>query len=227
MQEIEPPTPTSNILLNNQNDDYNSDDLLNVDLYSTNGRPWYFSNGHRYPKPARINHKTNKRIARLIPSEDTRSDRITNQLMFVPPNYEKLQRDGKFKTILLYNGLGPWNVKAGRELFTSQKCPVSTCLITANREKAATADLVLFKDHYIPPGVHRSRHQIYMLYFLECPFHTQHIKCPDAFNWTSTYRFVSLILRISYARMEVNFFLFFFVFFDYSFVTILEKIVTL
>lgn len=76
-------------------------------------RPWYFTNGERYPKSARINKKTRRRLAKLIPSEDVRSDRITNQLMFVPPNYEEIKNDGRMKTILLYNGLGPWNVKQG------------------------------------------------------------------------------------------------------------------
>lgn len=76
-------------------------------------RPWYFTNGERYPKTARINKKTRKRLAKLIPSEDVRGDRITNQLMFVPPNYEEIKNEGRMKTILLYNGLGPWNVKQG------------------------------------------------------------------------------------------------------------------
>jgi glycoprotein 3-alpha-L-fucosyltransferase len=62
---------------------------------------------------ARINKKTNKRLARLTPNEDVRSDRITNQLMFVPPNYDEVRNEGKMKTILVYNGLAPWNVKQG------------------------------------------------------------------------------------------------------------------
>lgn len=35
-------------------------------------RPWYFSNGERYPKPARINKKTKKRLAKITPLEDVR-----------------------------------------------------------------------------------------------------------------------------------------------------------
>lgn len=173
-------------------------------------RPWYFSNGVRYPKPVRINKKTNKRLAKLIPSEDPRRDRITNQLMFVPHNYEEIKESGKLKTILLYNGLGPWNVKngeffsgkgrksrskltipvqsTGRDIFTSSKCPVDTCTITGSREKASTADMILYKDHFLPTGVNKHPKQIYMLYFLECPYHTQHVKFPDVFNWTATYR---------------------------------------
>lgn len=85
----------------------------------TSSRPWYFTNGERCPKAARINKKTKKRLAKLIPSEDVRGDRITNQLMFVPPNYEEIKNEGRLKTILLYNGLGPWNVKQGKVV---QRC---------------------------------------------------------------------------------------------------------
>lgn len=134
---------------------------------------------------------TRKRVAKLFPHEDVWSDRITNQLMFVPPNYEQTLEIQKHKTILLYNGLGPWNVKKGRETFTNLKCPVYTCNITANRETVHTADLVMYKDYFIPAGVVRPPKQLYMLYFLECPYHTQHVKFPDAFNWTATYRWVS------------------------------------
>jgi len=90
-----------------------ADDINAEDEAVSSGRPWYFTNGERYPKTARINKKTKKRLAKLIPSEDVRGDRITNQLMFVPPNYEDIKNEGRLKTILLYNGLGPWNVKQG------------------------------------------------------------------------------------------------------------------
>lgn len=154
-------------------------------VYAT--RPWYFTNGERYPKEARINKKTKKRLAKLTPAEDPRSDRITNQLMFIPPNYEDIKNSGRLKKILLYNGLGPWNnIKQGRTVFS--KCPVDTCSITQNRDSAKDADLILYKDHFIPTGVAKGPTQLYMLYFLECPYHTQHIKFPDVFNWTATYR---------------------------------------
>jgi glycoprotein 3-alpha-L-fucosyltransferase len=149
-------------------------------------KPWYFTGGSRYPKSARINKVSKKRNARLTPAE-SQGDRITNQLMFVPPNYDKAKKR-KLKTILLYNGLAPWNVRQGKEVFKHAKCPVNSCFITAAREKATTADLILYKDHYIPPNVPRQPHQVYMMYFLECPYHTQLMKVPNAFNWTATYR---------------------------------------
>ncbi|KAJ4444224.1 hypothetical protein ANN_06015 [Periplaneta americana] len=30
--------------------------------------------------------------------------------------------------------------------------------------------------------------RVWILYFLECPYHTQHVKFNDVFNWTATYR---------------------------------------
>lgn len=151
-------------------------------------KPWYLAGGQRLPKPAKKSRKTHKRVAKLLPSEDPWNDRITNQLMFVPPNYDDVLESGKLKTILLYNGLGPWNLKEGRDVFNKAKCPVNTCRVTAKREVANKADLILYKDYFVPTGVSRPAHQLYMLYFLECPYHTQHVKFPDVFNWTSTYR---------------------------------------
>lgn len=93
---------------------YIEDDVEILDLANMSCRPWYFSKGVRYPKPAKVDKQTKRRVAKLIPSEDVRGDRITNQLMFVPSNYEDIKRKGQLKTILLYNGLGAWKVKPGR-----------------------------------------------------------------------------------------------------------------
>lgn len=173
-------------------------------------KPWFFVGGKRQPVEVRRSRKTNRRLAKLMPEEDRWSDRITNQLMFVPPGYEEYRETGHLKTILLYNGLGPWGrlnegiceryfqtkcalsqlvrFALGRDIFISSKCPVNTCKITADRSHANTADLILYKDHYVPPRTQRTAKQLYMLYFLECPYHTQHVKVPNVFNWTSTYR---------------------------------------
>lgn len=156
--------------------------------YVPTSKAWYFRNGERYPEPMPRRAGRKRRLAKLFPQDDAHSDRIINQLMFVPHNYEEIREEGTLKTILLYNGLGPWNVKKGRDVFLNSKCPVDTCTLTANKEKAASADLILYKDHYIPTGIHRPSKQIFMIYFLECPYHTQHIKVPDVFNWTATYR---------------------------------------
>ncbi|XP_017019592.1 glycoprotein 3-alpha-L-fucosyltransferase A [Drosophila kikkawai] len=166
---------------------------------STLAKPWFFKNGEYYPKPAKTysNRKARKRHApRLLPHQDPHSDRITNQLMYVPHNYEQIKESGKLKTILLFNGLGPWNVKKGRDVFLKAKCPVDTCELTANRDLVSTADMILYKDHYIPTGIRRPSNskQVSMLYYLECPYHTQNVKVPDAINWTATYRRDSTIV---------------------------------
>ncbi|XP_037822771.1 LOW QUALITY PROTEIN: glycoprotein 3-alpha-L-fucosyltransferase A-like [Lucilia sericata] len=158
-------------------------------------KSWFFKNGEYYPKPAKVHKKKRGKKAhlqgsKLFPYQDPHNDRIVNQLMYVPPNYEEIKTSGKLKTILLYNGLGPWNVKAGRDVFLRSKCPVDTCSITASRDQANTADMILYKDHYIPTGIRRPANskQVTMLYYLECPYHTQNVKVPDAINWTATYR---------------------------------------
>ncbi|XP_055373371.1 glycoprotein 3-alpha-L-fucosyltransferase A [Condylostylus longicornis] len=151
-------------------------------------RAWYFQGGEKYPPPVRRKNNTKRKVTRLFPPDDPNSDRIKAQLMFVPHNYEQIKDEGRLKTILLYNGLAPWNVKKGQDVFISSRCPVDTCQLTSNREKAVSADMILYKDHYIATGTHRPSKQVYMLYFLECPYHTEHVRVPDAFNWTSTYR---------------------------------------
>ncbi len=90
------------------------DETESPNVFTTSQRkPWYFSGGKRYPIEAKRKRKTQKRLAKLFPYEDQWTDRITNQLMFVPPNYRDIKMSGNLKTILLFNGLGPWNVKQG------------------------------------------------------------------------------------------------------------------
>lgn len=111
---VTPPRSIDKLPVEEPGEIENEKDVIESDYNDvSSSRPWYFTNGERYPKAARINKKTNKRLAKLIPSEDIRGDRITNQLMFVPPDYEDIKLEGRLKTILLYNGLGPWNVKQG------------------------------------------------------------------------------------------------------------------
>lgn len=174
---------------NNYVDEYeNAGGNKNAPATEENVLPWYFAKGERYPRSAVRHRKTKRRVARLFPQEDPHSDRITNQLMFVPPHYDQARAESRNKVVLLYNGLNQWNVRGGREVFVGNKCPVDTCTLTDNRELAAKADMVLYKDHYMSPGVRRSLNQVYMIYFLECPYHTQNAPLADVFNWTATYR---------------------------------------
>lgn len=158
--------------------------------------PWYFREGERRPPPARRARKTGRRMARIFPTEDAFIDRITNQLMFVPPNYSAVEKSGAHKTILLYNGLDAWNIKNdGNAHFVEQECPVYTCEITTNRDDAEKADLVLFKDHFEPIAVNRSPNQVYGYYWRESPPYANLTEMHDnVFNWTATYRMDSTIV---------------------------------
>ncbi|KAF4530575.1 hypothetical protein B566_EDAN006781 [Ephemera danica] len=142
-------------------------------------RPWFMQGGERRPEPTPFNKKSGRRIARLWPGEDPESD---------PENDVSPSR---LKKIVLYNGLNSWApLKAGRESFLNAKCPVDTCMISTNKGDVADADAVLFKDHFPTQAQpwRRPSSQVWILYFLECPYHTQHVKFGDVFNWTATYR---------------------------------------
>ncbi|KAJ4444225.1 hypothetical protein ANN_06016 [Periplaneta americana] len=110
--------------------------------------------GTRWPLSAARSRKTGRRIARLWPHEDPGSDRITNQLMFIPPASSTGESGPhKLKKILIYNGLGSWApLKPGRDVFTQARCPVDTCTVTSNKAEAADADAILYKDHFVNPG---------------------------------------------------------------------------
>lgn len=152
--------------------------------------PWYFSEGERRPPPTTVIKKTGKRLARLFPSEDAFIDRITNQLMFVPPKYQAIVESGARKTILLPDGLLPWNLKAGgKAYFEENECPVFTCSISTDLDNAEKADMILFKDKYEPIDAKRTANQIYGFYWRESPPYAKlNATYNDVFNWTASYR---------------------------------------
>ncbi|KAF7278084.1 glycoprotein 3-alpha-L-fucosyltransferase A-like [Rhynchophorus ferrugineus] len=139
-------------------------------------KPWFWRDGTEYPTKS-------KGPSRLFPDQAD-GDRIVNQLMYIPEDYQGY--DSPEKTILLYNGFSGWGQKSGTAAF--HQCPVSRCTLTADRSKASEADAILFKDRVVQPGVERPMKQVWILYHLECPYHTQSVKVPDSINWTSTYR---------------------------------------
>ena len=140
---------------------------------------------------------------------------------FIPENMD--DPDVPLKTIVLWNGVGSWGgLRPGRGVFLKEKCPVSSCVISSNRIDGPKADLVIFKvsillfplpdnkhlteacynfgycifpqDHFSMPSFSRPPDQLWMLYLLECPLHTQMFKQKHVFNWTSTYRKDSTIV---------------------------------
>ena len=132
-------------------------------------RPWYLSGGTRRPLPAAKSPKSGRRMALLWPEEDPGSDRITNQLMFIPPSPSTGESSGqKLKKILFYYGLGRWfPLKPGRDMFTDARCPVDTCNITLDQNQTADADAIVYHnrlaqpDHPRPLRQVRGRHLLY------------------------------------------------------------------
>lgn len=156
-------------------------------------RPWFMKDGERLPESL-----PGERKIKLWPNEDS-GDRITAQLMYKPPPPPQQDVDHPdvadsdksqpaLKKILLYNGVAAWGLKAGRGQFLKLKCPVDTCVITTGRGEAADADAILFKDHFSLPQHERDMNQVWIMYMLECPLHTQHFAHANVFNWTATYR---------------------------------------
>ena len=88
-------------------------------------------------------------------------------------------------------------------LLLTEKCPVNSCVISSSRLDSQQADLVLFKDHFTKPSFSRPTNQLWMMYFLECPLHTQNIRQKNMFNWTSTYRSDSTLGKCRFEKYLV------------------------
>ncbi|XP_066946268.1 glycoprotein 3-alpha-L-fucosyltransferase A isoform X2 [Macrobrachium rosenbergii] len=161
-------------------------------------RPWYLEGGQLRPD-APLDGEQWLRSQRLWPDEET-SDRIVEQLMFRPPPPPHLEdhpdpsasdrssAPPPFKKILMYNGMNSWGLRAGRGQFMKLRCPVDTCVLTGSRSEISTADAVMFKDHFSMPPNKRDPRQVWVMFMLECPMHTQHFTNKNVFNWTATYR---------------------------------------
>lgn len=145
-------------------------------------KPWFMTNGTIRPVP-----KLSPTMA-LWP-EESDEDRIVNQLMYLPENYDPL--DKKLKTIVLYLGRGGWSdLPLGQTKFILDKCPVDRCYLSSNPNDAVDADAVFFKERFQWPKHRRPLNQIWILFLLECPLHTQLFRNlgVGVFNWTATYR---------------------------------------
>jgi len=182
----------------NKDKDIQSGDVSKIaEKIETRHLPFYMSinsgNNSIQPQPDTIPRKS-----KLFPEESQHDDRIIDQLMFLPPNSSHISEDPEkvpLKTILLWNGLNGWGrVRGGRGEFIRQKCPVSTCVITTDKSKTETADLILFKDMLTKSDISRPDFQLWMLYMLECPLHTGTVTHVSAVNWTATYRQDSTIV---------------------------------
>jgi hypothetical protein len=125
-------------------------------------RPWYMSGGTPWPLPAAKSRKSGRRMAVLWPDEGPGPDRVTNQLMFVPPSPSAGETsDQKLKKILFYYGLGRWiPLKPGRDMFREARCRVDTCTITLDQNQTADADAIVYEDHFAHPGHPRPPRQV-------------------------------------------------------------------
>lgn len=192
-------------------------------LWATiSGRPWFMSEGTIRPD----NRSFPYHELPVWPDEVADDDRIANQLMYVPPNYEHNRLHGKkLKKILLWFGRGGWSPRdlpMGQTKFLLDKCPVNTCELSMDMNDAETADAIFFKvsyarrrvngsltalnaesfhgsfdnfsiliaqDRFQMPRHRRSPKQIWIIFLLECPPHTQSFRhLYHVFNWTATYR---------------------------------------
>lgn len=161
-------------------------------------RPWFMHQGVVRPTSA---HASRLAIwPEEVSAEDRlrpQSDRIVNQLMYVPEDYDEAQFRPKgpkpLKKILLFFGLHGWgpDLSLGRRRFLSDRCPVSACYLTSDLGKITDADAVIFKDRFVWPASGRQRmNQTWILFLLESPYNTQRFTYLDSqiFNWTATYR---------------------------------------
>ena len=135
---------------------------------SDKGLPWYMFGGKQWPLPAATSHTSGRRMALLWPEEDPGSDRITSQLMFVPPSHPAGDQYGhRLKNILFYYGLGRWfPLKPGRDMFIEARCPVDTCTITLDQKQTADADAIVYNDRFGHPGHPRPPRQVRSLHLL-------------------------------------------------------------
>nr|XP_046912784.1 glycoprotein 3-alpha-L-fucosyltransferase A-like [Dermatophagoides farinae] len=160
--------------------------------------PWFMPNGTIRPSSSSDNY--NNLILwpeQMTTDDDTgMNDRIVNQLMFMPNGYDKNHYYPKgrkpLKKILLAFGKQSWpGLSMGRQRFIDDHCPVDACFIMANKALIDQADAVIFKDRFIWPSKGRpSMKQIWILFLLESPLHTQVFSSLPAnvINWTATYR---------------------------------------
>ncbi|XP_026804497.1 glycoprotein 3-alpha-L-fucosyltransferase A-like [Rhopalosiphum maidis] len=163
--------------------------------------PWYFKDGTQMPNKAEIDPITGIRISRLWPEEKINSDRVEEQLMFIPPNYQ--YENAPIKKILLYNGISNWMVDEGQSEFLSNDCPVNRCTISTNIRFITIMDAVIFREKFSDPfyeiGFKKTSKQIWIFFFLQSAYYSRFNIRNNMINWIATYRHDSDIV-MPYAR---------------------------
>ncbi|XP_057381512.1 glycoprotein 3-alpha-L-fucosyltransferase A-like [Daphnia carinata] len=190
-KEVDEEAPAHFVVVNNDEkttvDNVTTD---NINPLRSHGLPWYIKNDGYRPSQGDV-------VDNIWPDGRLNGDRIEQQLMVPTRDADGISGEGSsllagavkpLKKIFLPNGLGSWQTKSGQKVFTEQKCPVDRCSLTSNREEASNADAIMFKDFFATPSHQRPPHQIWIMYMLECPLHTQYVREKDVFNWTATYK---------------------------------------
>lgn len=155
--------------------------------YTPPNYSWSSKEAAKPPKNININNKNNNNVPVAGPIIKKTGSNIGKTNWTQP-----LQKP---KTIVLYNGFGVAQVKRGREIFVENKCQVSNCFLTDDRAHMVDADAVLFHHAAISVSGPRPPNQIWILYMLECPYHTPGLSSvKNLFNWTATYRRDSTIV---------------------------------
>ncbi|XP_054157458.1 glycoprotein 3-alpha-L-fucosyltransferase A-like [Oppia nitens] len=154
-----------------------------ITYYNRTERLWFLSNG-----TARLTGREATKLAlwpEEIPANNTVEDRVVNQLMYVPENYDRNLK--RFKKIFLSTTDIDWKLSLGRKEFL--RCPVSTCLLVPSKD-APKADLIFFKNRYGFNDLEKDRpsHQIWLKFEIESAANIQLLGPDNAFNWTATYR---------------------------------------
>lgn len=107
-------------------------------------KPWFMKGGTVKPDPKNQVYQS----LPLWPSQDPFSDRIINQLMYIPPDYEEIRRARKQKKIFLFHGRSEranLGLPLGRAKFLMDTCPVNTCELTIDPQDMESADAIFFK----------------------------------------------------------------------------------
>lgn len=108
------------------------------------------TDGKIKPIKSLVNLSTGFKDLHVWPKEQNDGDRIEEQLMFVPSNYE--YENTTMKKILLFNGFLYWTVSEGQSEFLLNNCPVDRCIITIESNESSNVDAILFRDHFSHPG---------------------------------------------------------------------------
>lgn len=100
----------------------------------------------------------NEKILQIWPDKQISSDRVEDQLMYIPPHYK--YENSTMKTILLYNNINSWTANVKQDEFLSKHCPVNRCTITTGRMKAPKVDAILFRNKFWYPNYNKPMKQV-------------------------------------------------------------------